>query len=360
MLTERSTPRVAIFVPSATGGGGEAVAREWAAYLADNTAGGRLYLYDDTSPDHATATAIRVRKGSLPRLLRLARAAANEIDADVVVGVLTYSNLVLAIARLFYHAPWRCVLTEHNVSTVLLREEGAAGRAKLWLARRLYPKAEAVVGVSHSVTTDLRVSFGVPAAKAFTICNPIPYATGQTIAPGPTGPLRVVAVGRLADQKRMDRFIDVIDVLRRHRSVEAAIIGDGPLRQQLAAYAKAKAVPVAFHGWCQPWWPAAAGAHVLLLTSSVEGFGNVLVEAADCGLASVVSAASLGSAEAVVPGVTGLLSLSDEPTMLAEAVEAAALLAPVTPPSGWRNQFTRAGSGEALLRVCRAVAAAVP
>jgi glycosyltransferase involved in cell wall biosynthesis len=78
---------------------------------------------------------------------------------------------------------------------------------------------------------------------------------------------------------------------------------------------------------------------VVLLPSLVEGFGNVLVEAAVAGIRVVVSSRALGVADALVPGVTGILAIEESPASLADSViEAGAIVD--TDYSGWLARFS--------------------
>jgi glycosyltransferase involved in cell wall biosynthesis len=90
--------------------------------------------------------------------------------------------------------------------------------------------------------------------------------------------------------------------------------------------------------------PASA---VVLLPSPCEGFGNVLVEAAAAGVPSVAISSALGVADAVVPGLTGELALSDDPGDVADAVEKAATLS--VDAGAWLERFSVDNSVELLL-----------
>ncbi len=96
-------------------------------------------------------------------------------------------------------------------------------------------------------------------------------------------------------------------------SASAVFIGDGDQRARLEREAASAGLDVAFPGWVDDRQPLAAGCDCLLLPSDVEGLGMVLVEAAGMGLPSVAPSPALGVADAVVPGLTGILSLSTAP-----------------------------------------------
>ena len=56
--------------------------------------------------------------------------------------------------------------------------------------------------------------------------------------PYPSGPSRVVAVGRLVEKKGFGRLVEAAALLREFQGLErVTIVGDGPLRAQLEEHA---------------------------------------------------------------------------------------------------------------------------
>ncbi|MGZ6827616.1 MAG: glycosyltransferase, partial [Mycobacteriales bacterium] len=98
---------------------------------------------------------------------------------------------------------------------------------------------------------------------------------------------------------------------------------------------------------------------VLVLPSLQEGFGNVLVEAAECGVPSVAASQALGVADAVLPGVTGVLAASGSAAHLADAVEQARRLPPLDPDLvlRWSGGFSPEVAAQVLEKVLDAVRA---
>lgn len=102
----------------------------------------------------------------------------------------------------------------------------------------------------------------------------------------------VGTVGRLAAEKDHKAFLRVLrDVRRVHRNVHGVIVGDGPLRAELEATAAQMGISqaVTFLGVRRDVRRLMAGFDVFLLTSAIEGFPNVLLEAAFLGVPAVAS-----------------------------------------------------------------------
>ena len=348
--------RVGVLVHALTGGGGEAVARSWAEQLAARGHQVSYLLYGPDAragSDRAIETFMFPGSSTIDRWLLLpawVRRTATQRKFDVVLSVLSFSNLT-ALRALVGPRPRAIpvVLSEHTVPTMHWCYEGAGGRVKDQLARLLYRRADAVIAVSHAVATDLRARYGVGADRLFVLPNPVPAVDNLPVSmPVNVGELqRILVVGRLCEVKRIDRLFKVLDVLRAWGlACSAVVIGDGPARTELEEYAARRRLPVDFLGWAVPWQKHVRPGDCLLVTADVEGFGNVLVEAAAAGLPAVAPSTALGVADALVPGLTGVLARSARAEDLAEAlVEASAL--PVHPQrvESWLRTFSPALAG---------------
>jgi glycosyltransferase involved in cell wall biosynthesis len=108
----------------------------------------------------------------------------------------------------------------------------------------------------------------------------------------PAGAVIVGTVGRLAPEKDHLTFLRMIQMIRQAGAeAHGVIVGDGPLRQRLDAAAAELGIAqaVTFLGERQDARRLMAGFDVFALTSTIEGFPNVLLEAAFLGVPSVAS-----------------------------------------------------------------------
>lgn len=124
----------------------------------------------------------------------------------------------------------------------------------------------------------------------------------------PADVLRIVAIGRLAEQKDPLAFVELISALGRHGvAVQATWVGDGPLRGAMEECARElKTTQVRLVGSQRNVTPYLESADLLVMTSRREGLPLVILEAMAAGRAVV--APDIGScADAVVSGVTGML-----------------------------------------------------
>ena len=122
----------------------------------------------------------------------------------------------------------------------------------------------------------------------------------------------ILGVGRLAEQKRFDRFIDVVDRVKRNK-VKAVIAGDDlGLRSDLEERIDRLALHdiVSLIGVVPDARELICAADIFLLTSDHEGTPNVLLEAMAAGRACVATPVN-GVAELIDDGTTGFASAQD-------------------------------------------------
>lgn len=109
----------------------------------------------------------------------------------------------------------------------------------------------------------------------------------------------VLALARLVDQKRLDRFVEALsDLAEVAPGVLGLIAGEGPLRPELEAHARVHSAPVRFLGHVEEVGDLLAAADVLLITSDREAMANAMLEAMAAGV-PVVSTPVAGAREAL-------------------------------------------------------------
>lgn len=119
----------------------------------------------------------------------------------------------------------------------------------------------------------------------------------------------LVTVARLVPVKRLDRFLELVSALARFKpTIRAAVVGDGPLRTQLQAYARQLGLNgrVAFLGAVDDVPSVLRQSQLFVLTSESEGLSIAMLEAMATGVPPVVP--PVGElTEFVVDGRTGVI-----------------------------------------------------
>jgi glycosyltransferase involved in cell wall biosynthesis len=271
---------------------------------------------------------------------------------DVVLSLQAFPNLLCIALRLSLRGRTRplVLISERNLVSLGVKGAPVKHRLKVWVCRKTYRFSDGVVAISHPVAGELVSGFGVPPEKCAVVPNPATAKVRPRTSPvrRGEGPVELVLAGRLVPQKRPLLVIDTAAELNgRGVPTVVSVFGDGPLLAAVTQHAEARGVELRHHGWVEDWFNHCGGNAVFLLTSSREGFGNVLVEAAAVGIPSVAASEALGVADALVPGITGELARSGTPADFAEAVQRATCL-DVSGIDRWLQRFSVQESGLAL------------
>lgn len=306
-------PDLAVFLPSLAGGGAERVMLDLiAAALAqgrtvDLVLVSRHGAFQDEVPAGVNVIDLRQPRTvtavvPLARYLRRRRPRA-------LLATLEHANVVALLAgRLAGRT--RVSVREANTLSRDLASGPARSRAVLWLMRRLYPGAHAVIAVSQGVADDLLATIPVAAARVTVIPNPV---ITDRLTTGGVEPLEhpwfaagappvVLGVGRLTPQKGFDVLLRAFARARERRDCRLLVLGDGEDRAMLEGLARELGVhdAVELPGFVANPFPYMRRAGVFVLSSKWEGLPNALIQALALGAPAVATDCPSGPAEVVV------------------------------------------------------------
>ena len=329
------TPRrkkVLLLVPCLGGGGAERVfsmllrhldRSRFEPHLALLKAGGAFL--EDIPKDVVIhdLKASRVRY-AVPRIVRLVW----KIRPQTLLSTMGHLNLALILAKPLLPAGIRLLVRETAVASAILVEEARHPWLWIWLYRRLYRRANAVVCLSNSMVEDLVEHFGLPREKLVRIYNPVDTQRVRELAkiganpyygPGP----HLVTAGRMTRQKGFDVLLNAMSAVLEHfPSARLAILGEGPLRSQLTEQTERLGLTgvVQFLGFQQNPWRYIKHADLFVLPSRYEGLPNVLLETLTLGTPVVATDCVGATREVQESGAEMVLVPLGDPTALAEAI----------------------------------------
>ncbi len=196
-----------------------------------------------------------------------------------------------------------------------------AGRLGGYYDLRYYRRCDHLIGNTRGIT-DWIIAQGWPAARVHHLPNFSPDLRGAApaVLPTPPGAPVVLALGRLHRNKAFDILIRALPLLP---GVHAVIAGEGPERPALLTLASQEGVADRLHllGWRTDQAALLAACTVLACPSRHEPLGNVVLEAFSAAR-PVVAADAAGPSELIAHGTTGLLIPREDPTRLAQALNA--------------------------------------
>jgi len=241
----------------------------------------------------------------LQRLGRIRRALTDGSRADVVIAI--QANLAIETALAVLGNDLRVIGCEHNTPA-------RAVRGRLWQALRplAYRRLAAVVALTEGAAAQLRGICGatplrvIPNALQLPLAEAAPRLDPDDLLP-PDAPL-LLAVGRLVPAKGFDNLLSRFNrILALSPKTRLVILGDGPLRPELAAQIEAlglkgKALMPGRAGNMADWYRRA---QLFVMTSRWEGMPMVLLEAMGHGLVPVVTDFEHGPRDVIRPGIDG-------------------------------------------------------
>lgn len=246
----------------------------------------------------------------LLRLIRRLRRESTRAAPDLVVGFVDVTNLLLLLAHLGSRT--RIVVCERTAPSIA----PGLGRPFRALRRLLYRRAAHVV-----VQTRAAAEWISRECRCAAIVLPNPLRPLPPAADSATREALIVAVGRLDHRKGVDVVIRGFAAAhRQHPGWTLAVLGDGPLLDELRALTVALGIQASVQfvghvGRVEAWY---ARASILAHGSRVEGFPNVLLEAMAMGVCVVSADCPFGPAELIEDGENGFLVPVEDATTMGE------------------------------------------
>lgn len=312
-----TSPRTLFIISNiAIGGGAERVASFLASRLGQYGTETELltfYASDDTYAYSGPITTLGepMRRSIFGKLLRAPGRVwrihrhCKKQRITTAVAFLEEANFYLLLSRIFLRTPVRTVVSVRNNP----RTKNAIYR---WFMRRLYPRADRVVAVSHGIQRMLEADCGL--VNSETIYNPIDPADVQNRAAGQIDPADqpfvttdgpvFVTVGRLVRQKGHAHLIRAFaGLVRSVPNARLLIIGEGPLRDRLSALIAAAGLGdhVRLCGQRQEVAPYLAAADWFVFSSLWEGMPNTVLEALAAGTPVISADCRTGPREILAP-----------------------------------------------------------
>ena len=235
-------------------------------------------------------------------------------DFDLIDAHYFYPDGVAA-AMLARHFNKPLVITARGSDITLFPDYALPRRQILWAARR----ADAVITVCNALRDEV-VAMGIDADRVVSLRNGVDLQLFRPTERAANPMFTLLAVGHLVPVKAQDLMIGALSLLP---DVRLVLAGDGPERAKLENLARELKVSdrVTFLGAV----PQAqlrthyGAADALVLSSSREGWANVLLEAMACGT-PVVASRVYGTPEVVAAPEAGVLMRERSYQGVADAV----------------------------------------
>lgn len=268
----------------------------------------------------------RMRSGLLPL-----RSYLHRERPEVLLSAQDHGNLIAIAAARSLGLRIRLVAAVHtNVTRNWLRSPRMLDRAVPALSRWLYPRADAVVSVSHGAAADLSRAIGMPPGKIHVIPNPLHLETIGRKAAEPVehpwfaegSPPVIVAAGRLSREKNYPMLLRAFREVRERREARLLLLGEGGERGNLERLIVELKLgdDVRMPGFESNPYRYLSRAGLCALSSDHEGLPMILLEALACGCPVVATDCPSGPGEILDGGTYGRLVPVGDAGAMARAI----------------------------------------
>ncbi len=309
-------------ISSLQGGGAERVVSVWSSALAQKGYRVSVLVYARLENEYPVDPRVEVctiantpeecNAMSMVTRLKCFRKALKGLKPDVVISFLPVVQVYVALASIGLRIP--------RVETIRINpwitEYVKFKFEKLW--RWCFKTCRALILQSE----DQRSFFSPSVQKrAVVIPNPINslYVENQKTEYRSESH-KIVAAGRLSDQKNYKMMIDAVKLVsREYEDVSLSIYGIGELEEQLRLYIKEQELEgkVSLMGRSNELFNVYKDADVYVMSSDYEGMPNALAEAMAIGLPCISTDCKTGPRDLIEDGKNGYLVPCNDPEALA-------------------------------------------
>ncbi|PWK09682.1 glycosyltransferase [Tumebacillus permanentifrigoris] len=328
--------RIALFIPTLSGGGAERVTLNLAGGFAQAGHPVDLVVADASGSFRQEIPAgvqlVDLQAGrvsrALPALVRYLKAER----PPVLLSALNYANVIALLAGALARSGTKVFVAEHSSVSRTLGQRSLAISVMHRMMRFFYKRAARVVAVSEGVANDLSQHLNIGETSLKVIYNPIlndrmSELLKETVLhpwfEADDTPV-VVAVGRLTAVKDFANLLRAFALTRQQVNSRLMILGEGEERGMLTALAAELGVAedVWMPGFVSNPYAYIRQSALFVLSSQTEGLPTVLVEALACGTPVVSTDCKSGPAEILQRGRYGTLVPVRDSEALSQAMVA--------------------------------------
>jgi len=244
---------------------------------------------------------------SISKLMNLIK----RLNPDLLIPFLTHSIIISSIALGSRTNSYLVACIQNNYSKELLNKPFYLRKLFHYFLLSSLKKAKAVIALSRGVAQDLILNFNIYEQKCHVIYNACHDGNfNLDYKKKINRKFEILACGRLELQKDYPTMLKAFkEVLVGGLDARLTILGRGSLLNQLKKQVEELEIvnSVSFNGFHSDPEKFFRDADLFLLTSSFEGFGNVIVEAMAQGTAVISTSCDFGPNEIINSFQNGIL-----------------------------------------------------
>lgn len=318
----KSNSKVCFFLPSLNGGGAERITINLFNELNRRGIFVDLVVLDDQGPlkefvEFEDKLRVIASTSLLSSFFKLSK-YFKENDY-LIFSVMTQPSLLILLIKSLLNRKLKIIVVEHSS---FLNWTKLLGRYKFslykMLINKLYPQSLKVVTVSRNMISDFTSIVKNDSLDISCIYNPIDIdsirtkslvnVTDNNIIRN-SNHKKLIFIGRLSKEKNIDMLLNAIASHNKTHDYQLYIIGRGEEEEYLRARVNELMLSqrVHFLGFQSNPYKYLKHADALILTSTVEGFPSVLVEAMSLGVPVISTDCHTGPSEIILDSSVGEL-----------------------------------------------------
>jgi glycosyltransferase involved in cell wall biosynthesis len=312
--------KIAFFLQSLSGGGAEKSVVNLSNYLVNDGVDIDIVLVNKFETYYLEELDVRVKivdlnkSRSIKSVFKLIEYMKND-KPDVIMSSVTHINIVMAIAKLLTgKIDTKVVLNQVNHLSSIVGysvKNKILQKVILKFIVHIYNFTDGVISMSKGVEKDI-LAIGLKVKSQY-IYNPIVtnfmLTQGNGSIDNYTG-TTFISVGRMVPQKNFSLLVDAFSVVNKEIESRLIILGEGPLKSDLEEQINNLSLTedILLPGFVNNPYKYMKNAHVFVLTSLWEGFGNVIAESMALGGQVVSTNCNSGPSEILENGKYGFIS----------------------------------------------------
>lgn len=323
--------KILFVVPSLYGGGAERVIINLSNCLSENN---EIFLHSEFSNKGNKYTDLlsrKVKRVDCPKLsLWSIRKAIIGVEPDIVLSTLPVADIRLGFASFLIPSSLRKQIAFIKRDATILQPKpihtGVKNKIIHGLSLYVYKLFDFFIANSNDTKLSIIQNAGICDEKIQVIGNPVYEQESLSKTDSNCQVIEVpqkyvLAVGRLVVQKRFNLLIEAFNRLKDSIEEDLVILGEGPLEKDLREQVKQLGLTkrVHFLGFKSNLKPYYLNASCYVMSSSIEGFGNVVVEAMSCGTPVICAKCKGGPLDIIENGKYGLIT-DETPVGLADGI----------------------------------------
>ncbi len=268
-------------------------------------------------------------KNSLKKI-RLINKISKKGNYDLIYASSRIPAFFSLVSKFLFRNKIPLIIAYHNTIVMKNRELGIKAKIATFISRKLSNYADRVHSVSNGIKNELEL-LGFDKNKLITIHNAVDISViekmkNEDIEPELKDIFQnykvIVTAVRLEPQKNLALLIKAFNRVKDKIKSKLLIVGEGSLREELEGLVNDLKLhnDVRFMGWRRNPFKYIKNSDLFVLSSSWEGFGNIIIEAMACGAPVISTDCPFGPNEIINNGVDGILVPVNDPGRLADEI----------------------------------------